>query len=138
MAQPSDNLRDRLPASRPQAENLTTDREEAAATLAKHQRALRWDPISVQVLLVVSFVLFYFWSGNRFYLAPQSLHCFQFASAATFVIALSWGVRYRIYKSEIETLKDLKQDQLQILEMQASLQKGRQSLPDPPAPSHKA
>lgn len=137
MAQPSDNLRDRLLASLPQPENAAAHREETATLIAKHNRALRWDYISIQVLLVVSFVLLYLWSSNRFQLAPQSLHFFQFASAATFVVALLWDVRYRIYKSEIETLKELKQVQLQILELQASLQKERQSPPDPPAPSRK-
>ena len=123
MPQPSDNLRERLLASLPQPENAAAYREETVTLIAKHNRALRWDYISVQVLLVVSFVLFYLWSGNRFHLAPQSLHFFEFASVITFICAVVWDVRYWIYKSRIETLKEIKQVQLQILELQASLRK---------------
>lgn len=123
MPQPSDNLRDRLLAALPQPENLTAYREETNTLLTKHQRALRWDNISIQVLIAVAFVLVFLWSGNRFHLDPDSLHFFQLASGLTFVGAVIWELHYRIYKSEIANLKEIKQVQLQILELQASLQK---------------
>ena len=123
MAQQTNNLPDRILAALPQPENLTAYREETTTLIAKHNRALRWDHVSIQVLIAVALVLVYLWSGNRFHLDPKSFHFFQFASGVVFVGALVWDVHHKIYKSQIETLKEIRQVQLQILELQASLQK---------------
>lgn len=121
MAQQSNDLRDRLLASLPQPERLANYRDETATLLAKHARALRWDKVlanTVVLFAVASLTLSSFW-----HLDPSTLNRLQIGSAALYFIGLILQVNYRIYGSEVATLKEIKQAQLQILELQASLRK---------------
>lgn len=121
MAQQSNDLRDRLLASLPQPEYLTNYRDETATLLAKHARALRWDKVlanTVVFFAVASLLLSSFW-----HLDPSTLNRLQIGSAALYFIGLILQVNYRIYGSEVATLKEIKQAQLQILQLQASLRK---------------
>lgn len=125
MAQPSDNLRDRLLASLPRPENLTAYREETATTLAKHHRALRWDKILAKTLLwsACAVTVIFIFNPGFWHLGTSALHSLQAGTAFVFAVGMYAEVLYKIYESEIANLKELKQVQLQILELQASLQK---------------
>lgn len=122
MAQPSNDLRERLLAALPQPGNLTTYREETATLLAKHATALRWDKIAANTFLWIAVLLFWgsVYSGR---LGASAVHAFQFGSAIFAFLGSFSLIRYGIYASQVATLKEVKQVQLQILELQASLQK---------------
>lgn len=123
MAQQSNDLRERLLAALPQPENLAAYREETAALLSRHARALRSDYFTTNLILLVAFVLALLWVGNRWHLGADTVHFFEFASGFMLLAGVIYDVRYRIYKSQIGTLKEIKQVQVQILEIQASLRK---------------
>ena len=117
MAQQSNNLRERLLATLPQPENLAAYREETAALLARHARALRWDKITARMFASIAIALVVLWGFG--FLRPGALA----TSAVFFFMAIMHSVQYEIYDSQIATLKEIKQVQLQILELQASLGK---------------
>ena len=123
MAQQSNDLRERLLAALPQPENLAAYREGTAALLAKHARALRWDYFAVNAFYILAGVLFFLSIDNRWHLDAIMRHSFQFGSAVMFFVGMIYDLRYRIYNSQVATLKEIKQVQLQILELQASLRK---------------
>jgi hypothetical protein len=120
MAQQND-LRDRLLASLPQPEHLANYRDETAALLAKHATALRWDKVLANT--VVFFAVALLLLSGFWHLDPSTLNRLQIGSAGVYFIGLILQVNYRIYGSEVATLKEIKQAQLQILELKASLQK---------------
>ena len=120
MPQQPNNLRERLLAALPQPENLTAYREETASLLAKHADALRWDKIIANTLLWIAVALFW-WSAYPGRGGASAAHALQFGSAIFAFSGMFSLVRYAIYASQIATLKEIKQVQIQILELQASL-----------------
>lgn len=122
MVQQSNDLRERLLAALPQPENLAAYREETSALLAKHARALRWDKFTANTFIFLAVLLFW-WSIYPGRLGPLAVHSFQFGSALLYFVGAIYTVQYKIYNSQVATLKELKQVQLQILELQASLRK---------------
>lgn len=122
MLQQSNDLRERLLAALPQPENLAAYREETSALLAKHARALRWDKFTANTFIFLAVLLFW-WSIYPGRLGPLAVHSFQFGSALLYFVGAIYTVQYKIYNSQVATLKELKQVQLQILELQASLRK---------------
>lgn len=125
MAQQSNDLRERLLASLPQPESLGTYREETTALLAKHARALRWDYIALNASYAIAFVLFFISVDSHWHVDAMMRHSFQFGSAIMLLAGMIFEMRYRIYDSQVATLKELKQVQFQILELQASLRKNQ-------------
>ena len=124
MTQQSNDLRGRLLATLPQPENLAAYREETAALLARHSTALRWDKVTAYLLVYLACALWFFWTPNQFWhLSAGMIHGFQVASALIFFFGVIYTARYEIYASQVATLKEIKQVQLQILELQASLRK---------------
>ena len=123
MEKQNDSMRERLLARLPQPENLAAYREETASLLAKHEKALFWEkmPSTVcSVSAVAILIVDWFWrqkvgvAMNQFVWFGVGL--LIFAGALT-------DLRYRIYRSKVDLLKEIKQVQLQILEIQASFQK---------------
>jgi hypothetical protein len=124
MIQQSSDLRERLLATLPQPENLSAYREETAALLAKHAGALRWDKILAYLMVFLAVALWFLWIPNQpWHLGARIIQGFQAASVLMFFYAVIGTTRYAIYASQVATLKELKQLQLQILELQASLPK---------------
>jgi hypothetical protein len=123
MAQQSNDLRERLLAALPQAENIATYREETAVLLGKHARALRWDYITLNASYVIALILLMIATDRHWHPDAVTRHSFQLGSAVMFVVGIIFEMRYRIYDSQIATLKEIKQVQVQILELQASLRK---------------
>jgi hypothetical protein len=122
MEKQNENLRESLLAHLPQPENLAAYREETTALLAKHARALRWDKITANVLVLIG-VFLYLWSFYPGRLGAQGTHSFQLGAAVFYFVGLIYLVRYWVYANQIAALKEIKQVQLQILELQASLNK---------------
>ena len=123
MAQQSNNLRARLLAALPQPENLAAYREQTVALLAKHATALRWDYFTVNVFYIIAVVFLFVSTASYWHLDAIVRHSFQFGSALFFFMGMVFDLRYRIYNSQVATMKEIKQVQLQILELQASLGK---------------
>jgi len=122
MAQQSNDIRERLLATLPTPENLAAYREETASLLAKHSRALRWDKVMAYLIVSVATGLWFLWTPNQpWHLSAGVIHGFQVASALMFFYGVIYVARYEIYASQVATLKEIKQVQLQILELQASL-----------------
>ena len=124
MAQQSNDLRERLLAALPQPENLAAYREETATLLAKHARALRSDKVTAYTLVFAACALggLLWWNhGGPWH--PDTLALLQVITAVTYFGGMIYWVRHDIYASQISTLKEIKQVQLQILELQASLRK---------------
>lgn len=121
MAQQSNDLRERLLAALPQPENLAAYREETAALLTKHAIALRWDKIATNTIFLCALAVAVLWGFWRpFSTAPRGL---EVGWAILFFMGMIYKVHYEIYGNQISTLKEIKQVQLQILELQASLRK---------------
>ena len=121
MAQQTNDLRERLLATLPQPENLAAYREETASLLTRHARALRWDKVTANTFFFIAvalFLLLTFWRLGGFPVLG-----FQVGSAVFFFMGVIYKVHYEIYDSQVATLKEIKQVQLQILELQSSLRK---------------
>ena len=124
MEKQNENLRERLLARMPQPENLAAYREETAALLAKHERALFWEKWTGYLILIVAVVAmqasFIGWSHNF----DQRVVQFLAIVAGLLILSAAFdGVRQFIYRNQVNLLKEVKQVQLQILEVQASLSK---------------
>jgi hypothetical protein len=123
MEKQNDSMRERLLARLPQPENLAAYREETASLLAKHEKALFWEKMPSVVCFVLAVAILWadwFWGQKLGPLHPY----FIWVWAGFFFVAGGVGdLRYRIYRSKVDILKEVKQVQLQILELQASPQK---------------
>jgi hypothetical protein len=92
--------------------------------MAKHARALRWDKLTAYMIIFLAVGLWFLWTPNQpWHLSASTIHGFQVASALMFFFGVIYTARYEIYASQVATLKEIKQVQLQILELQASLRK---------------
>lgn len=120
MAQQTNNLRERLLAALPQPENLAAYRGETETLLARHARALRWDKITATAFVLIAAGLFV-WSCYPGPLGATAVYSFRFGSALFYFIGAIEAVQYKVYDSQVATLKEIKQVQLQILELQSSL-----------------
>src|SRR5690348_9068188 len=123
MAQQSNHLRARLLATLPHPETLAAYREETTMLMAKHARALRWDYFTLNAFYFIAGILLFVSTANYWHVDAIMRHSFQFGSALMFFVGMIFEMRYRIYDNQVATLKEIKQVQLQILELQASLRK---------------
>jgi hypothetical protein len=122
MEQENNSIRERLLLRLPQPENLAAYREETASLLAKHEKALFWEKMPSKVLYIIASAIvmaYIFWGQKHGTNVTQLLGLW----ALLFFVGAVQDLRYRIYRSRVDMLKDVKQVQLQILELQASLQK---------------
>jgi hypothetical protein len=123
MEKQSENLRDRLLARLPQPENLEAYREETALLLAKHEKALFWEKVPAELVLCIGVVMF-FLAYSKWYvkLLPGDGHInLLFGSLYCMIVGEATFLSYSIYRNRVELLKEVKQLQLQVLELQASL-----------------
>jgi len=124
MEKKTESMRESLLARLPQPENLAAYREETTELLAKHARALRWDKISANTLIFIGAALFW-WSFYPGPLGVQGTHSFQFGAGIFYFVGLIYSVRSSVYASQVATLKEIKQLQLQVLELQAKIEKDK-------------
>jgi hypothetical protein len=123
MAPQTNDLRERLLAALPRSENRAAYREETATLLAKHARALRWDKFTANMLAFLGVALVFLWNHGPWRLGTSALIWLQVVSAVFFFLGVIYSARHEIYASQVATLKEIKQVQLQILELQAAVQK---------------
>ena len=108
----------------PQPENLGAYREEVEASLQKNQRAFRREKWGVGALWLFAVGL----STTFLILAGQHLNTpkgLWFGILACFVMIYPSAevLKHFINRSRVEVLKEVKQVQLQVLKLQASLRK---------------
>jgi type VI protein secretion system component VasF len=123
MEKQNESMRERLLARLPQPENLAAYREETASLLAKHEKALFWEKMPGVVFLgLAAFILMNGWF--RAHKIGATIDQFTWLWAGFFYfVGIFLGLSYLINRSKVDTLKEVKQVQLQILEIQASLEK---------------
>ena len=135
MEQKDNTLRERLLARLPRPEKLETYREETASLIARHERALFWEKWSSRVLALLGVGLYLFAISPLIPLQAQNLLganekiflCFM--AGLLFFVGLIYALGYQVNRSKVDLLTELKQVQLQVLELQASLGKGTEKQP---------
>jgi hypothetical protein len=127
MEKQNDSMRERLLARLPQPENWESYREETAALMVKHERALLWEKIAAITVTWIGIAFFMFANstcGRKVYtdhtIVLEVLAVLFFAGAVQ-------TVQFLIYRSRVDLLKEVKQVQLQVLELQASMQRDSSS-----------
>jgi hypothetical protein len=130
MAQQTNNLRERLLAALPQPENLAEYRKETEVLLAKHEKALFWEERTGRLIFIVAII------GGYLYLSPWAQRLgqpvvlrFGIIGGLGFLAAGLDGLQRYIHRNVINLLKEVKQVQLQVLELQASLGKAPENQP---------
>jgi hypothetical protein len=131
MEQRDDSIRERLLSQLPQPANLPAYREEVASMLEKKEKEVRRERrvmIELWVFTIVVSILF-LWMGTQrmgskavdeAVLGPYFMGCAGF----WFLFALVYFAAHSINRSRLELLKEVKQVQVQVLELQELLQKG--------------
>ena len=125
MEKESSSVRDRLLARLPQPEDLAAYREKVASGLEKNEKALRrerWISVALWIY-AVAFITIPLTMG---WLRLDTRGGSAFGCGAFFllVVAAVQLVNHVTSASRTQILKEVKQVQLQVLELQASLQKG--------------
>jgi hypothetical protein len=122
MEQKNEGIRDRLLAHLPQPANLAAYREEVASMLGKNEKAFRREKwyAGALWLFVVGLSTAFFWLGGQRLDTPKAA---WFGTLACWVVLFGTAelLKHFINRSRIELLKEVKQVQLQVLELQASL-----------------
>jgi len=134
-----DSIRERLLSQLPQPANLPAYREEVALLLEKKEKELRRERramIELWVFTIVVSILFLWMGAQRMgskavdeaVLGPYFMGCAGF----WFLFALVYFVAHSISRSRLELLKEVKQVQVQVLELQELLEKpGAQTTGNP-------
>jgi len=132
MEKQNDSMRERLLAHLPQPENLAGYRKETASLMARNEKALFWEKWTARTFALLGAVIFLFASSPLIPLREQNLlglneKAFLCVMAGLFFfMGLIYALGYEVSRSKVDLLKEVKQVQLQILELQASL-KGREN-----------
>jgi hypothetical protein len=124
MEKQNESVRDRLLARLPQPENLAAYREETASLLARHEKAIFWEIFLAQILYWLAAAV---WVTVNSTWGPKvdTNGKILLESLAGFLLFM-WlfnAMNSRISRSKVDLLKEIKQLQLQVLELQASLRK---------------
>jgi hypothetical protein len=125
MEQKSSSMRDKLLARLPQPENLEGYREEMASLLAKHEKALFWEKLMPLIFSGAALAVIVL-TGS---IVGPPANDVKTAFLILIFLSTIYMVSYNVSRSKVDLLKEIKQLQLQVLELQASLRKdGGQSL----------
>jgi len=118
MEKQNESVRDRLLARLPQPENFDSYRDETATLLAKHEKALFWEkwiPLTLSGGALAIIAL----TGS---IVGPPANDVKTAFLILMFLSIIYKVSYNISRSKVDLLKEIKQLQLQVLELQASLQ----------------
>jgi hypothetical protein len=108
----------------PQPANSAAYREEVASTLAKNEKRLRLEGgyTAAMWLLAVGFFTACVLKGAR-WLDTTNGHFMEFVVLLLLITGAVEILKHAVNRSRVEMLKEIKQVQLQMLELQASIQK---------------
>jgi hypothetical protein len=118
-----DSLRDRLLGQLPQPANLADYRREVALKLEETQKAFRREKIAVRVLWISCVVLsigFLWFDGS-----PSAFPKGPWLALFTFSLGAIELLRHFVNRNRIDFLKEIKQVQVQLFELNDLLRKGR-------------
>ena len=123
MAQ-NESIRERLLSRLPQPENLAAYREEVVSGLERRERRLNWTKWGARALwvYVVGFGLVCFYRGEEWLTTPDGQKL-EMASLILFICGAVQLIKYFIFRRGLEILKEVKQVQLQVLELQDAIEK---------------
>ncbi|HEY1902723.1 MAG TPA: hypothetical protein VGG56_09850 [Terracidiphilus sp.] len=121
----NDGMRERLLARLPQPENVVAYREQTELLLAKHERALYWEKVTGTTVTWFGIALFML-ANNHTWGLKLDTHTIAFFDVLAIVLFFTGALNllgYWISRNKVDILKEVKQVQLQVLELQASLRK---------------
>jgi hypothetical protein len=125
MEQGNSSLRGRLLARLPQPENREVYREETAALVARYERALFWEKATGRMIVWTGIGVFLL--ANSTWARPKlDTHGTVLLDALAVVLFFAGALSllgYSISRNKVDLLKEVKQVQLQVLELQASLKR---------------
>jgi hypothetical protein len=121
----NENIRERLLSHLPQPANLAAYRQEVASLLEKKEKAIRqerWVVVALWIFVVALSIAFLF-LGEQQLDTPKgpwfgSLACFWFLFGMVFL------VKHFFNRTSVDLLKEVKQVQVQVLELHALVAKG--------------
>ena len=121
----NDSIRERLLSRLPEPANLPAYREEVTSLLEKKEKEVRRERrvmIELWVFTIVVSILFLWMGAQRMdtVMGPYFMGCAGF----WFLFALVYFVAHSISRSRLALLKEVKQVQVQVLELHALLSKG--------------
>lgn len=120
----NDSIRDRILSRLPQPANAAAYRDEMASTLAKNEKRLRLEggySAAVWVMAVVFFTVCVM-KGVQ-WLDTARGHFMEFVVLLLLVTGAVEILKHAVNRSRVDLLKEVKQLQLQVLEMRASMEK---------------
>ncbi len=122
MTNDSDSIRERLLLQLPQLANAAAYKAAVAETLQKNQTRIRRERLWVTLFWVFCVVttVIYLWFGPGAAQSPRG----PFLACIFFIWGSSELVKHHINSSRIDVLKEIKQVQVQILELQGSISNG--------------
>ena len=124
MDKQNESVRDRLLAHLPDPSRMVEYKEEVQTALAKKARRLRIEKWFVRAfwLYVIARLMVFIYRGESFAETPHG-HRFMIAVIVLFTCGAIEILKHMINRSRVEMLTEIKQVQLQVLELQASLRK---------------
>lgn len=124
MEKDSGNIRDRLLSQLPQPPNAVAYREEVASALEKNQKRLRferWNMVTTWLTAVGFFTGCVLKGAN--WLDTTRGHFMEFVVLLLLITGAVEIMKHAVNRSRVEMLKEIKQVQLQVLELQATFEK---------------
>lgn len=121
MANSNESMRDRLLSRLPQPENAAEYRNDVAALLAKNERGLRRETWGTGALWIFVTLM-----GTALLVkGADTPHAATVGTGACFFLIFGAVelLKHFINRSRVELLKEIKQLQLQVLELQAAVRK---------------
>ena len=124
MEKKNNSLREQLLSRLPQPENLASYREEVSSLIAKQEKALFWEKFAATSVAWLGFAVFLVITFNRNWFPKLDTHgAILLYSLAGFLIFAGsvHGLGIRISRSKVDLLKEVKQVQLQVLELESEV-----------------
>jgi hypothetical protein len=120
---PNNDVRDRLLSHLPAAADLAAYRKEVAATLEKNQKRIRLERILATLFWIFCAVTaaIYIWFGNNGSQFPRA----PFLACIFLLLGGVEILKHHIHSAQVELQKEVKQLQVQVLELQSSIAQQR-------------
>lgn len=124
MEKTNDSIRERILSRLPQPGNVAAYREEMASALAKNDRILRLESWVAMAYWLFAVGLFTFCVlHNQYWLNTPRGHISAFTTIMLLICGAVMVLKNMVNRSRVEILKEVKQLQLQMLELRAAIEK---------------